>query len=84
MDRFAREQGHGFPIRTDCSVVAWPSIGDFRAREHARKGGAAGLNATLHPSATGAHSLGNVEHSALSVPTLAQADADAKVAPRAL
>jgi hypothetical protein len=84
MNRFTREQGHGFAIRTDCSIVAWPSICDFRAGKHSRKGRAAGLNPTLHPSAGSAHSLGNVEYSALSVPTFAQADADAKVAPSAL
>jgi hypothetical protein len=26
VDSFAREQGHGFAIRPDCSVVAWPNI----------------------------------------------------------
>jgi hypothetical protein len=84
VDRFAREKGHGFAVRTDCAVIAWPSIGDFRAGKHAGKGGVAGLDTALHPGASSAHSLGNVEHSALGVPALAQADADAKVASRAL
>jgi hypothetical protein len=49
VDRFARELGHGFAVRTDCAVVAWPSIGDFCASKHARKGGLAGLDTALHP-----------------------------------
>ena len=50
----------------------------------AGKGGLAGLDTALHPGASSAHSLGHVKHSALSVPALAQADANAKVASWAL
>ena len=44
----------------------------------------ASLDATLHPCARGAHRLGNVENAALGVPALSQADADSKIAARAL
>ena len=46
--------------------------------------GLAGLDTALHPGASSAHSLGQVEHAPLSVPAHAQADANAKVASRAL
>ncbi len=82
MHRFAREQGHGLAVRTDCAVVAGPSIRDFRSGKHAGKGRAASLDSALHPGARSAHSLGNVEHSALGVPTLSQTDANSKVASR--
>src|SRR5580704_2844931 len=59
-----------------------PSISDFCASKHARKGGPTGLDTALHPGASSAHSLGHVERAPLSVPALAQADANSKVAPR--
>jgi hypothetical protein len=52
---------------------------DFRASKHDGKGGLAGLETALHPGASSAHSPGHVEHSALSVTALAQADTSAKV-----
>ena len=80
--RFAREQGHGLAVRTDCAVVARPGLGYFRSGKHSGERRAAGLDATLHPGARSANSLRNVEHPALGVPTFAQTDANAKVASR--
>jgi hypothetical protein len=55
---------------------------DFRAREHARQGGLARFDAAFHPSPRARCGLRNVEDTALGVPALTQADADAKITAR--
>ena len=79
MDRFASEQRHRFAARADRAIWAGPRVGDFRTGEHAGQGGLARFHAALHPSAGGADGLPNVEDTAIGVPALAQAHADAKI-----
>jgi hypothetical protein len=83
MRGFAREQGDGFAVRADGPVRTRPSMGNFRAGEHARKRGWP-ASTRRFIQARRAHRFGNVENAALDVPALAQPDADSKIAPRAL
>src|SRR5579864_9112131 len=53
---FTREQRYGFSIRADGAVWAWPCVGHFASREHARQRGLARFDAALHPAAGGPHS----------------------------
>jgi hypothetical protein len=81
MHRLACEQGDRFTVRPD-AVLSRPGVGHLGARERARKRGLTRFDAAPHPGPRGAHRFGDVKDAPLRVPTLPQADADPKIAPR--